>query len=326
MNENEIILIKETELHQIEQEIRQLKGNIALSILEIGDRLIKVKEAMPHGMFLSWVENTIDLSQRSANNYMRASRTFDTMEKRKAISNFTATKVLMLAELPDSTRDDFIESVDVDGMTTRELKEAVQKEKSSADVRKYFARSIEERDRYFEIEISKLKPLPEYEKYGVDPRTGKDYIRFLNGLEECGMFEAIFITKNNIILNGHERVRAMRDLGHKTITARYWYVNDFREGETLQEVCLRSFFDLNRWDFTRTSLYYYFSGMWYFTLWNFEEGERMFDIFKNQGDEIDKRYQEQCDRIERLMNSKVPVQEFYDSGLPLEDYLLKIGA
>lgn len=323
---NEIITITETELNQIEREIRDFQKNMALSILEIGDRLLKVKAGMPHGMFTDWIEGNLNMSQRSANNYMRASRAFDTASKRKAIANFNATNVLLLAELPEETRDDFISSEDIQNMTTRELKEKVKQEKETADVRKYFARTYEESQEYFDIEISKLKPLPEYEKFGVDPRTGREYIRFLNGMEECGMLQAILITKNNIIINGHERVRAMRDLGHKMVRAHYLWVPEYFDDDNLERVCLRYFFDINRWDNSRTSLYYYFSAMWNFTLWNFEEGERMMDIFKNQGDEIDKKYQEQCDRIERYRKAGCPKKEWEESGLSFAEYVDKYCA
>ena len=323
---NEIITITNTELRQIEKEIKEFQNTMAYSILEIGDRLIRVKEAMPHGMFTQWVEENVNMSTRSANNYMRASRAFDTMTKRKAIADFEATKVLLLAELPEETRDDFIETVPVKDMTTRDLKEQIKREKESADVRKYFARTDSEMNDCFEIEISKLKPLPEYDNFSVEPRTGREYIGFLNSLDEVGQLVPILITKNNIIINGHERVRALRDLGHKTVTAHYLHVTNFYEGEGLNQVCLRYFLDMNRWDNSRTSLFYYYGALYNYTIWNFDEGHRLFDIFVNEGEEIDRKFREETDRIERLLKCGVPVQKFYESNLPLEEYLVSIGA
>lgn len=324
---SEIITITNMELRQIEQEIKQFQNTMACAILEIGDRLIRVKEAMPHGMFTQWLEENVSMSTRSANNYMRASRAFDTVTKRKAIADFEATKVLLLAELPEETRDDFIETVPVKDMTTRDLKEQIKREKESADVRKYFARTQDEMYEVFDIEISKLKPLPEYDMYGVEPRTGREYIGFLNSLDECGQLVPILITKNNIIINGHERVRAMRDLGHKTVKAHYLHVTRFHEGEGLDEVCLRYFLNINIWDHSRTSLLYYFGALYHCMIGELDLAHKFADIFVNDGKRIDNKYMEECDKIERLRKAgNSAIQGFRESELPLEEYLVSIGA
>ena len=294
-------LVCTAELKQLENEIKKFKSTIAISILEIGDRLLRAKEMLRHGEFITWVEDNIKLSQRTANNYMRAATVFYTVEKRKSVSDFNSTTVIMLAELPDSVREDFMKQTDVTQMSTRDLKEAVQKEKASAELKQYFAQSPEEQQETFEIEISKLKPNPNLDPFGLDPYEGKNYTRFLNSIKQYGLFSAIMITKNNVIINGHERVRAMKDLGYKTIKARYVYVPSFYEGETFDMVCLRTFAESNRWDHTRSEDYHFFNWIYQYCCGNLAEAEKELDIYQNHGQEIHDYYEKRHQAAEEKL-------------------------
>ena len=285
----EIISITGEELSQIEREILEYKTGIALSILEIGDRLNFVKDKMPHGTFIPWIEQNLGFSQRTANNYMLASRSFD-IAKRKSIANLDSTKVVMLASLPEDVRDDFIETTDIQNMSTRELKEHIKSERKWEKIRPYFARTASESADYFEIGVDQLSPLPHYDEFALPPATGDAYIRFLNGIRHSGTIQPIIITKHHVIIDGHERVRAYKDLGIKTIKARYLFVQRFLPDDTWEKVCLRYFFDINRWTNSRTSAYYYYSALYETTLGHKDEASKMAEIYKEHRDEIDQNY------------------------------------
>lgn len=79
----------------------------------------------------------------------------------------------------------------------------------------------------FEIAIDELKPYPGYDEFApILYREGEEYNSFLDYIREYGIDTyPIMITDGNIIVDGHERVRALKDLGEKTITATYLPIN-----------------------------------------------------------------------------------------------------
>ena len=44
------------------------------AIFEIGEILLRVKESLPHGQFIPWVEKNCPFARQQANNYMRVTR------------------------------------------------------------------------------------------------------------------------------------------------------------------------------------------------------------------------------------------------------------
>lgn len=103
-------------------------------------------------------------------------------------------------------------------MSTRQLKEAIRSssEKKITESCIDYIRDSEE----IEIDVNSLKPIPNHEKYFFK-RTGKDWIHFLNSVDKYGIYEPIIIARDNTIISGHDRVRACKDLGIKTIRAVY---------------------------------------------------------------------------------------------------------
>ena len=75
----------------------------------------------------------------------------------------------------------------------------------------------------FEIAIDELKPYPGYDEFApILYREGDEYENFLEFVREYGVDTyPIMITDGNMILDGHERVRALKDLGKTKINAVY---------------------------------------------------------------------------------------------------------
>lgn len=109
----------------LEKEIKQLKRTTAISILEIGDRLLEAKSIVPYGEWEKWLSENVRLSNRTARNFMKAARIYKG-EERQALADLEITKLYYLSELSDEKRHELIEAADVRGMTTRELKKAVK--------------------------------------------------------------------------------------------------------------------------------------------------------------------------------------------------------
>lgn len=291
-------IIRTQELLKLESEIIERKNRIAVNILEIGDRLIIAKGMLDHGQFLNWLSNNVSLSDRTARNYMRAARAFPE-PKRKAISNLTGTNVLLLAELPDSTRDSFMQEYDIASMTTRELRTAIRSVNATADISQFFSTDYDEAMQEFDIDINKLKPLPFYQEYmslfGIEQRVGDKYIHFLQDMQK-GYMPSIIITKNNYIIDGVERVRAAKDLGYKTIKARYLYVKNHM-GMGFEQICRRYFLDLLRWSFWRQSIFYIITYAYLMEMNDKDAAEWAKDKFIRDGEEIDAKNRDWMENI-----------------------------
>ena len=71
----------------------------------------------------------------------------------------------------------------------------------------------------YDVNIENLKPFPEHEKYFWEMK-GRNYLNFLQSIETSGVICPILITRDNMIISGHQRVRACKDLG---ISRTQWY-------------------------------------------------------------------------------------------------------
>ena len=133
-----------------------------LAIYELGRVLIILKELVPHGEFTEIVESQFDITMRSAQNYMLATRRFATEEMKRVQNKFIAlghSKLLVL--LSEATDDQIIELADggefrgkeldeYERMTHRELRATFKSKDDDIDASR---RRIAEKD----AEINKLK-------------------------------------------------------------------------------------------------------------------------------------------------------------------------
>lgn len=122
----------------IAQEIRGYTGMMLNIAIEIGRRMCEVKAMLPHGEFGKWIEKT-GHSVSSANNFMRLFNEyaddqitlFGAVSISQTFGNLSYTKALALLALPAEERETFAKENDVEGMSTRELREAI-KERDAA--------------------------------------------------------------------------------------------------------------------------------------------------------------------------------------------------
>ena len=129
------------DLEIITEEIVFYKRQAGSAILEIGSRLNEAKAQMEHGKWLDWLREKVDLSERSAQNFMRLAREYG---KSAEIADLGASKALALLVLPDSERERFTaEKHDVDGveksvaeMSGEELKRAIRERDEAVEQEK----------------------------------------------------------------------------------------------------------------------------------------------------------------------------------------------
>lgn len=107
-------------------EILILKDQTAQNIIEIGKRLIEVKENLEHGEFIEWLEKTVDFSRCTANRFMKIATEFSNVS---AVQHLGSRKLFLLAGLDEEDRQEIMQENNVEDMTTRELEQVVKEKK-----------------------------------------------------------------------------------------------------------------------------------------------------------------------------------------------------
>lgn len=121
-----------TEIDRLTTEILMLKAQTAQNIIEIGKRLIAVKESLPHGEWGKWLKEKVDFSHTSANRFMQVAREFSNSP---TLVNLPPSKVFALLDLPAEERDNFVKSNPVNEMSTRELQQAIKERDQAVKVK-----------------------------------------------------------------------------------------------------------------------------------------------------------------------------------------------
>lgn len=132
------------EIYSIKGQARQV---ILYSSVEIGRRLIEAKEMLAHGEWGTWLENSVEYSQSTANNLMQIYREYgDDMSKFPTLANLSYTKALALIGVPADEREQFAQDHDVEAASARELQQAIkEKQKLEKELKAAEKRADEER-------------------------------------------------------------------------------------------------------------------------------------------------------------------------------------
>lgn len=121
----------------------QTRRMVVNSIVEIGRRLEEAKSMLPHGEWGRWLAEEVEFKQSTANNYMRIYREYadgqitldGAVANSQTIGSLSYTKALKLLALPADEREDFAEAHDVEGMSNRQLDDAIAQIKAEREGR-----------------------------------------------------------------------------------------------------------------------------------------------------------------------------------------------
>ncbi len=94
-------------LRQAEVLLRKEVGIQSRSILNAGRVLREVKDALPHGQFLQFVDNVLGYSVRTAQNYMSAHRAF-AGSKSETIAPLRSRAIYRLASMPSEDQEEIL--------------------------------------------------------------------------------------------------------------------------------------------------------------------------------------------------------------------------
>ena len=176
-------------LNQIVSEIKFFENQAVVSYWEIGKRLSQAKSQVGHGNWENWVGNNLGYSTRTAG---RLIQVYNDYPNPTALSDLNMTQALALTTIKDEEdRQNFIDSHEVEDMTTRQLQAEIKEYKESLKAKEeelnevnscYKSLSIvaknreEENDRLREdLRKEKEKPAEVIEKEVIKEVIPEDY-------------------------------------------------------------------------------------------------------------------------------------------------------
>ena len=118
--------LTEFNIEKTTAEILMLKDQTAQNIIEIGRRLIEVKETLEHGEYLKWLKEKVDFTERTAQRFVKVATVFSNTTP---VSHLGTRKLLALAGLDEEDREEVMQENNVEDMTTRELEKVVKEKK-----------------------------------------------------------------------------------------------------------------------------------------------------------------------------------------------------
>ena len=134
---NELIVNRTPE--QIAKEINDIKNQtkkvIIYNSIEIGRKLTEAKSLVDHGAWGNWLEEGVDYSKSTANNLMNIFKEYgnDQMSlleentiKSPIYAKLSYSQAIELIKIPEEEREAFIEENNVEDLSTRELKKAIE--------------------------------------------------------------------------------------------------------------------------------------------------------------------------------------------------------
>ena len=124
-------LIYQRGIAEVTQDIRRKTGEFLLNAIEIGRLLFEAKAMVEAGGWGKYIEEELPFSQSWANNYMKLYKEFGS-DQTSLFSNsqtflkLRPTQALELLALPAEDREAFMESHDVENLSTRQLRQEIQ--------------------------------------------------------------------------------------------------------------------------------------------------------------------------------------------------------
>lgn len=119
------------QIADVTQDIRRKTGEFLATAIEIGRMLFEAKSMVEPGGWSKYIEEELPFSHSWANNYMKLYTEFGSDQtslfgNSQTFMKLRPTQALEVLRLPEAEREAFVESHDVEEMSTRQLRQAVQ--------------------------------------------------------------------------------------------------------------------------------------------------------------------------------------------------------
>ncbi|WP_411680447.1 DUF3102 domain-containing protein [Clostridium thailandense] len=136
------------EINNIKEQTRKM---VLYNSIEIGRRLVEAKAIVGHGEWGKWLKESVEYSQRTANNLMRIFQEYGSEQitllqdnsKSQAFANLNYSQAIALLELPEEEREGFIKENNVEDMSTRELQKVIKEKQELEEKLKETEKKVE---------------------------------------------------------------------------------------------------------------------------------------------------------------------------------------
>ena len=167
LNMKEVQVLRNTDT--IANEINSIKEQtmriVISNSIEIGRRLCEAKELVEHGEWGKWLEEKVNYSKSTANNLMNIFKEYGSDQlnllgdnvKNKTYEKLTYSQAVQLLGIPSEEREDFIKKNEIENMTSRELKKAIQDLKKANEEKALAEKKMKELENKSKEEIEKIK-------------------------------------------------------------------------------------------------------------------------------------------------------------------------
>lgn len=126
------------EINMIKYETEKMVLNNAI---EIGRRLTEAKGLVKHGEWEKWLEESVCYAKSTAERLMRIFQEYGTGQPvfleadahAQALPNLSYTQALILLGVPAQDRAQFLATMDIESLSTRELQKAVEERKQALE-------------------------------------------------------------------------------------------------------------------------------------------------------------------------------------------------
>lgn len=150
---------KDPELIAAAAEIRGYYNTAKLSYLQIGKKLLEIKDRFDHGEWENFLKVSTEMGVRTAQQCMQAYQTYGFDTRYIEIGQ---SKGIVLLPMPEAEREKFLAENDVKGMSVRELKRKI--DEAREEERQKAREAVEAERINGQIQLAKAKEAAEAEK------------------------------------------------------------------------------------------------------------------------------------------------------------------
>ena len=139
------------EIRGYQQQARQI---MLVYAIEIGRRLCEAKELVPYGEWGNWLRDEVNYSSSTAGNLMQLFNEFGKSQKSlfgaeidsQTFGKLTYSKALALCAVDAEEREEFARTNDVEGMSVRELQQAIRERDEALKAKEEAEKEADELD------------------------------------------------------------------------------------------------------------------------------------------------------------------------------------
>lgn len=215
-------------LDKLTKDILELKKQTIDNMIEIGKKLIEVKESLPHGQFGKYLKEEVDFSIQTANKYMKVVREFSNYA---TLRNLEPSKLIILLDVPKDNLDEFTSENDLKNMSCGEIRDKIKEVKNARKKTKKETNDNEEQETkeeyndHTEGEFEGFNPFGKETKEEYDKRKEKfeeaERERFREFFkEEFGDFD--FSSRNKrVMIDATPEEKVLLKNFYKTLAKQY---------------------------------------------------------------------------------------------------------